>query len=98
MENNLITVAEIERLAEMSALNFSDEDKERLIGEVGGIISMLDECGKIKTESKGVSSKVPLSALREDEFSVGLTSERVFVNAPSRDGDYFVVPEVNNGL
>ena len=98
MENNLITVAEIDRLAEMSALSFSDEEKGRLINEVRGVVSLLDECGKIKTQSQNSSRKVSLNDLREDEFSMGLTSERVFVNAPSQDGGYFVVPEVNSGL
>ena len=98
MENDLITIAEIDRLAELSALRFSDEDKERLKGEVGGVVTMLDQCGEIQTNLKGVARSMSLAELRDDEFVAGLSSENIFENAPSHDGEYFVVPEVNNGL
>ena len=99
MDNSLITIEEIERLAEMSALNFTPEEKEKLIGEVGGIVSMLDQCGEIKTDAIETHRRFEtLQGLREDKFIAGLDPNYIFNNAPSEDNCYFVVPEVDNGF
>lgn len=96
MEKEKITIETIEKLAEISQLEFSMEEKERLVGEVSGIIDMLDQCGNFQADNLVCETKLSIKDLREDVVKFGLGTEDALKNAPISKQDYLGVPKVVN--
>ncbi len=91
-----ITPQLIERLSELSKLDFSPVEKERLLKDLDKILSMVEKLQEVNVE--GISPLVYLSAennrLREDFSSISVSREQALQNAPQKDSDYFKVPKV----
>lgn len=88
-----ITKSDIDKLSNMSALEFSDEDKETLITEVQSITTMLSTLQNEEVEQNFLTTQ-KLENLRSDSTADGLRPSQVFLNAPKSKGGYFVVPKV----
>ena len=88
-----ITKSDIDKLSNMSALEFSDEDKETLITEVQAITTMLSTLQNEEVEQNFLTTQ-KLEDLRSDSTADGLEPSQVFLNAPKAQGGYFVVPKV----
>lgn len=88
-----ITKSDIDKLSNMSALEFSDEDKETLITEVQSITTMLSTLQNEEVEQNFLTTQ-KLEDLRSDSAADGLEPSQVFLNAPKAQGGYFVVPKV----
>lgn len=88
-----ITKSDIDKLSNMSALEFSDEDKETLITEVQSITTMLSTLQNEEVEQNFLTTQ-KLEDLRSDSTADGLEPSQVFLNAPKAQGGYFVVPKV----
>jgi len=89
-----ITITDIDYLADLSKLTFTDEEKQVLVKEVGGIIDMLNQCGEINIDSQTEHNVQTLNDLRNDEVQEGMGIEDVFsATSLSRNG-YFEVPKV----
>ena len=89
-----ITINEIDRLSDLSKLEFSSEDKEILLKEVNGIIDMLNECDDVKIDETVELSSQGLRDLREDEIGKEMEVEDVFSATRYANNGYFVVPKV----
>lgn len=90
-----ITDKQVEHLADLSALAFSDEEKEKMKTDLEQILTFVDQiekCEVVSTNSTAVSMK--LDDLREDEAKSGLTQSEATSNAPKTDGVYYVVSKV----
>ena len=90
-----ITDKQVEHLADLSALAFSDEEKEKMKTDLEQILTFVDQiekCEVVSTNSTAVSMK--LDDLREDEAKAGLTQAEATSNAPKTDGVYYVVSKV----
>ena len=91
-----ITDELIERLAHLSRLKFSEEEKEELKTDLNKIKAMMDKLSEVDTE--GVDPLTHLSEnpnhLREDKVIPTLTKEEVLRNAPDKTEDFFRVPKV----
>jgi len=94
MENNSITIEEIEKGANMSALDFTQEEKLKLIDEVSGIVSMLNECGQVNTEGVSKTEGVALTDLREDNVVPCEDSSELLKSAPLCSNGFVVIPRV----
>ena len=94
MEKEKITIETIHKLADLSQLQFTDKEKERLVCEVSGIIELLDQCGSLDVDDVVIASDYSMSDLREDEVVHGLSAEEAFANAPISKQDYLGVPKV----
>lgn len=94
MESNEITISDISRLAEMSGLVFTDEEKQVLCAQVSGILEMLDGCANVDSEITEESKVTSLNDLRNDVVYSSLSINDVFTNAPRGHKGYFVVPKV----
>ena len=91
-----ITPQLIDRLAELSKLEFSPEEKERLMNDLDKIFSMVEKLQEVNVD--GVAPLVYLTdernRLRADIPSVTVSREDALSNAPQKDSDYFKVPKV----
>lgn len=89
-----ITISEIERLEQLSALKFSMEEKKNLIKEVNDIIKMLNKCDKVNTDIITQDNTILLDDLREDEAGPSLSNAQALMNAPKQRKGHFNVPKV----
>ncbi|NMA79362.1 MAG: Asp-tRNA(Asn)/Glu-tRNA(Gln) amidotransferase subunit GatC [Clostridiales bacterium] len=85
----------ISNLAELSQLDFNEEEVEKLSKELDTMVGMM---GKIKQsdakyECSANASSVDLDGLRADEAKPSMPTDELLANAQSADG-YFVVPKV----
>ena len=95
MEKEKITIELIDKLSDLSQLSFSEDEKELLIGEVSGIIEMLDKCDNVSVDDNTLLSREwRIADLRDDEIGESLDSSDVFKNAPMTKNGYFGVPKV----
>jgi len=89
-----ITINDIDRLSHLSKLKFTQEEKEKLVGEVNGIINMLNQCDDVKIDGAIDTQMQKLSSLREDNVKEDMNTHDVFVNSNNCNNGYFVVPKV----
>lgn len=90
-----ITIKEVEHLATLSALEFSTDEKERLVKDLSNILEMVNKLQTAETESGFVFNKShKLSELREDVAGQSLPQEEVLKNAPKQRRGCFNVPLV----
>ncbi len=86
----------VDKLAEITMLEFSGKEREKIKADLERITSFMDILNEVDTE--GVE---PLIYVNEDETNVPredvpvqtLTREEAFSNAPLHDSDYFKVPK-----
>jgi aspartyl-tRNA(Asn)/glutamyl-tRNA(Gln) amidotransferase subunit C len=85
----------IDKLADLSKLEFNGEDKEKIKADLVQITAFFEELNKVDTE--GVEPLIFMSdavnVLREDEVKTELSHEDALKNAPAKDSDYFRVPK-----
>jgi aspartyl-tRNA(Asn)/glutamyl-tRNA(Gln) amidotransferase subunit C len=88
--------AEVERIADLARLTLSEEEAERMTGELERILDYVQALQQLDTEGvPPTSHAVPLATpFREDAPRPGLDPEGALRNAPERDGWAFVVPKV----
>ena len=94
-----ITRGDVERIAALARLSLSDEEADRMAGELDTILEYVETLAEIDTEGIGPTSHaIPLAApLREDRAVPGMDPELAIGNAPERAGSAFVVPKVIEG-
>ena len=85
-----ITREEIDKLADLSELKFSDAQKTAMQKDISGIISMLDECGMVDTSSVGEPKAIKISELRPDTPKEDNID--ALANAKQIEDNFFVVP------
>ena len=86
----------IEKLAHLSRLEFNEEEKEELKGDLEKMIGFFDKLNELDTT--GVEPLLHVSEnvniLRKDEVKGQIDREDVFKNAPLHDNEFFKVPKV----
>lgn len=86
----------VERLAELSKLEFDAAEKERIKGDLQGILNLIEKLNEVNTD--GVQPLIymneEVNVLREDEVKGEVSKADALLNAPRKDSDYFRVPKV----
>jgi aspartyl-tRNA(Asn)/glutamyl-tRNA(Gln) amidotransferase subunit C len=91
-----ITKAEVEYVAGLARLEFSEEGKEMFATQLNSILSYMDMLNRVDTsgvepETHAISLK---NAFREDGVWKSLDPEEATKNAPEERGNCFRVPKV----
>lgn len=85
----------IDKLADLCKLEFSQEEKESLKGDMNRILTYIEKMNEVNTD--GVDPLIFMSdevnILREDEVKQVISKEEALLNAPAKDSDYFRVPK-----
>lgn len=90
-----VTKTEIEKLAKLARLRFSEEEFEKFVGEFDDIIAFADtinesvEGGTDEIRSVG-SQLVSFEDLREDEVIPSLPNEKIVSNVEDENGFFSV--------
>ena len=94
-----ISRAEVEHVARLARLELSEADKDRMQGELDGILAYIDKLRALDVEGvPPTTHAVPLTnVMRADEPEPSLPSEEMLANAPDRNGEYVRVPRIIEG-
>ena len=91
-----ITKQDVEYVAALAQLDLDEATKERLVVELGDILSYMDKLNELDTD--GVEPMMQVlemtNVYREDEVRPSLDRETALKNAPKTDGEYFLVPKI----
>ena len=89
-----ITREEVLHVARLASLELTDDEVERLTGELSAILEAVSKVSALDLSDVPPTSH-PLelvNAWAEDEPRPSLPLDDVFANAPAREGDLFKVP------
>jgi aspartyl-tRNA(Asn)/glutamyl-tRNA(Gln) amidotransferase subunit C len=91
-----ITLKEVEHVARLARLELRPEEKERMRGELDGILAYIDKLRAVNIDGvEPTSHAVPLTnVMRDDEPRPSLPRDEMLANAPDPHGDFFRVPKI----
>ena len=90
-----ITTDLIKHLANLSRLNFTDNELENFKDEFKRTLEQIDELQGVDTENIETFNKtIKAQNLREDKVKESLPNEKVVMNAPKKSRGAIVVPKV----
>ncbi len=95
----IVDDALIEKLANLSKLEFDKEGKEAIKKDLTKILSFMEKLNELDTD--GVEPLVYINedtnVFREDAVNYPITKEEALMNAPLKDKDYIKVPKFVKG-
>ncbi len=93
-----VTVKDVEHIAKLANLKFTDEEKEKFTHQLNKILEYMEQMNKLDTSKVApLSHVIELSnVFRADEVKQSITTEETLKNAPSKTEEFFKVPKVIN--
>ena len=87
---------EVEHVAALAHLRFSEEEQEQLLGRLNAILGYMEKLNTLDTSDVHPTSHVLNldNVFRADEIKKSLSQEEALRNAPSSDQGHFTVPKV----
>lgn len=86
----------VSKLARLSRLHFSEEEKEAIREDLQKMISFVDKLNELNTD--GLEPVLHMSSevnnLRNDEVRGSVTAAEALLNGQGKQGDFFTVPKV----
>jgi aspartyl-tRNA(Asn)/glutamyl-tRNA(Gln) amidotransferase subunit C len=91
-----VSKEEVKYIANLARLRFSDEETEKMAGEMNQVLNYMQTLDEIDTENvEPLRHVIDLEYRpRKDEIKEPLNHEEALKNAPDADSDYFRVPRV----
>lgn len=91
-----VTKKDVEKIAELARLKYSDEELENFTPQMNNILSYMDKLNELDTENvKPLSHPVEqTNVFREDKLKTSISKEEALKNAPAKDANHFKVPKV----
>jgi len=91
-----ITKKDVEYVAGLAHLSLDETTKERLVKEMGDILSYMDTLNELDTATiePTLHALAMTNVFREDVVTPALERETALENAPKSDGTYFLVPRI----
>jgi len=91
-----VTLKDVEHVARLARLEFSDEEKKTLMNQLNKILEYMEKLNELDTSNvEPLAHVIPLTnVFREDEVKPSLPVSEVLKNAPSKTEKFFKVPKV----
>jgi aspartyl-tRNA(Asn)/glutamyl-tRNA(Gln) amidotransferase subunit C len=91
-----LTRADVEHVAYLARLGLTDDEIDRLVGQLGHILDQYAVLSELDTDAIPPTAQTieVENILRDDLVRPSLSVEEAVANAPERSGGYFVVPAV----
>lgn len=91
-----VTVKDVEYIARLAKLSFSDEEKQIFVQQFNQILSYVEKLNELETQDiKPTSNPLNLTnVMRDDTVKPGLEQDEALANAPRSKHGYFSVPKV----
>lgn len=91
-----ITIEQVEHIANLARLRFSEEEKKKLTEHLGKILEYIDQLNKLNTDDvEPTSHAIPVkNVAREDVVKQSFKQDEALANAPSPVDGLFEVPKI----
>jgi aspartyl-tRNA(Asn)/glutamyl-tRNA(Gln) amidotransferase subunit C len=91
-----ITIKDVEHIAKLAKLEFTDAEKEKFTHQMNQILEYMDQLNSLDTSNvEPLSHVIELSnVFRADEVKPGVSTEDALKNAPEKNDQFFKVPKV----
>lgn len=91
-----VSKKDVEYVAELSRLNFSEKEKENLVQDLNQILNYMEKLNELDTENVDiiVNPYYIENKFREDEVQESMNMESIIKNAPQNLEEYVVVPTI----
>jgi aspartyl-tRNA(Asn)/glutamyl-tRNA(Gln) amidotransferase subunit C len=91
-----VTLKDVEHVASLARLEFSDEEKQTLMNQLNKILEYMEKLNEVDTSNVDpLAQVVPLTnVFREDLVKPSQPVSEVLKNAPSKTDKFFKVPKV----
>ncbi|MCF6370036.1 Asp-tRNA(Asn)/Glu-tRNA(Gln) amidotransferase subunit GatC [Rhizobium halophilum] len=91
-----VDLATVKRVARLARIAVSEDEAERMVGELNGILGFVEQLGEVDvTGVEPMTSVMPMvMRKRADEVTDGSKADDIVANAPSTDRNFFLVPKV----
>jgi aspartyl-tRNA(Asn)/glutamyl-tRNA(Gln) amidotransferase subunit C len=92
----MISRTDVEHVAALARLGLSDEEIDRMQGQLNRILEAIGTLQSVDTSAVGPTAQVIAleNVMRDDEARPGLARDAVLANAPLREGPMLRVPLV----
>ncbi|MBB5538285.1 Asp-tRNA(Asn)/Glu-tRNA(Gln) amidotransferase subunit GatC [Rhizobium giardinii] len=91
-----VDLATVKRVARLARIAVSEEDAERMTGELNGILGFVEQLSEVNVDGvEPMTSVMPMEMkMRADVVTDGNKAEDIVANAPNEDRNFFLVPKV----
>ncbi|MBP1744100.1 MAG: gatC [Firmicutes bacterium] len=91
-----VTKKDVDHVANLARLEFSDAEKDSLIGDLNKVLGYIEKLNELNTEDEDiiVNPYYIENRFRDDEIQQSMKVEEVVENAPQSLEGYIVVPKV----
>ncbi|MBW7888836.1 MAG: Asp-tRNA(Asn)/Glu-tRNA(Gln) amidotransferase subunit GatC [Bacteroidetes bacterium] len=91
-----ITKNDVEHIAKLAKLEFSDEEKEKFTHQFNDILKYIEQLNTVDTSNvEPLTQVIELhNAFRADEVKPSTPTSEALKNAPDKTDEYFKVPKV----
>jgi len=90
-----ISRQEIEQLGRISCLDIHEDEMDALMGHLEQVLTYAQRVTEIRADAQE-ASRTNVNIFRED-VAIKTDTEPILMQAPVREGDYFVVPRILEG-
>ncbi len=84
----------VERIAHLARLKLGEEEVELFSKQLASILEFVHQLEELDTEGIEPFFSENPTPMREDKPSESLPAEKALMNAPEREGNFFVVPRI----
>ncbi|MBX3567229.1 MAG: Asp-tRNA(Asn)/Glu-tRNA(Gln) amidotransferase subunit GatC [Rhizobiaceae bacterium] len=91
-----VDIATVKRVARLARIAVSDEDADRMTGELNAILGFVEQLNEVDVAGvEPMTSVTPMAMKkRQDAVTDGDKAADVVANAPASMEDFFLVPKV----
>ena len=91
-----VDLATVKRVARLARIAVSEEEAERMTGELNGILGFVAQLDEVNVDGiEPMTSIIPMALRRRDDsVTDGAKAEDIIANAPASEENFFVVPKV----
>lgn len=91
-----VDLATVKRVARLARIAVSEEEANRMTGELNGILGFVEQLSEVDVEGvEPMTSVTPMEMKkREDVVNDGNKADAIVANAPATDRNFFQVPKV----
>ena len=91
-----VTKKDVENIAALAKLSFTEEEKETLTQQMNGILAHMEKLNELDTTNVEPLSQVieNQNVFREDEVKPSIPTAEALKNAPDKTEEHFKVPKV----
>ena len=91
-----VDLATVKRVAHLARIAVSEEDAERMTGELNTILGFVEQLNEVDvTGVEPMTSVIPMEMKkRQDVVTDGDKADDIVANAPATEENFFLVPKV----